>query len=414
METGHRPARRIGATDKMNSRPLRVTFVFEYAPAGDVMMESLISDLQKRLPGLRATCLCGLFPTYRPGGFRPKRIANLIWVYLRVALHLLISRPDAVLVRTSPPGVQLWTVWWAGLRRIPTFCWLMDYHPEIEARQLEKKGSPMLARLLRRIDADLMPRFAAIIALDRAMASQARMRAAGAEVVQYPTWATNRTTPDLAVSYTPGGERTTLRLAYSGNLGVAHDLSVLTQLLRRIVQSRPVSLLVVGASAVGEERFRQLGANLGMAVEVKPRIPFAELRALYEERKIDAGVVLLSAESAGLVSPSKFSGYINFGIPLIYLGPADTNTAEVCIRFGGGFWISTEVGAEKIDGAVAALLDPERMAAAAAGARAAAKYFAALNSGPLADLLADRLLRLGVKSSFESSPSVAGESKAIP
>ncbi len=376
-------------------------------------MESLISDLQRRLPGLQATCLCGFFPTYRPGGFRPERIANLFWVYWRVALHLLMSRPEAVLVRTSPPGVQLWTVWWAGLRHIPTFCWLMDYHPEIEARQLEKKGFRVLARLLRRIDADLMPRFAAIIALDRAMASQARMRAAGAEVVQYPTWATTRTTPDLAVSYPPDGEGNALRLAYSGNLGVAHDLSILTQLLRRIVQSRSVSLLVVGASPAGEERFRQLGEDLGVAVEIRPRVPFAELRALYQERKIDAGVVLLSAESAGLVSPSKFSGYINFGIPLIYLGPADTNTAEVCVRFGGGFWISVEAGAAQIDGAVTALLDPERMAAAAAGARVAAEHFAAMNSGPLADLLAERLLRLGLSAGGNHPLPAPGGSKVI-
>jgi len=379
-----------------SSRPLKVAFVYEYARrTDDWMMSSLIESLRHKLPGLETTYLHGLFTTYQPGGLRPRRLANLAWVYLRVAWHLLVHRPDAVLVRTTPPGVQLWTVWWARFRRVPVFCWLMDYHPEMEARQLERRGYGAFARLLRCIDAALMPRFATIITLDQAMTVLARARAGGVEVLQHPTWTTSGPAALTPVSYCPGQSAEVLRLAYSGNLGAAHDLSTLGELLRALELRRPVRLYIIGASPAGEERFRQLTAGQAISIETHPRVPFAELRGLYHRWQIDAGVVLLATESAGLVSPSKFSGYINFGIPLVYVGPPDTNTAEVCTRFQGGFWLPDNAGAREVAALAAALLDPGQVTRAATGARAAASHFAGLNSETLAALLAPRFLRLG-------------------
>jgi hypothetical protein len=378
-----------------NPPPLRMTFVYEYARrTDDWMMSSLIESLGRKLPGLQGTYIHGIFTTYEPGGLRPRRLANLAAVYARVAWLLLFNRPDVVLVRTTPPGIQLWTVWWARFRRVPVFCWLMDYHPEMEARQLERRGYAGVARLLRRLDAALMPRFAAIITLDRAMAVLARLRAGGVDVLEHPTWTTSGPAALTPVDYQPGQSGGPLRLAYSGNLGAAHDLSTLELLLGALVRQRPVWLYIIGASAEGEERFRRLAAKLALPVEYHPRVSFTALRELYHQWRIDAGVVLLANESAGLVSPSKFSGYINFGLPLVYLGPPDTNTAEVCTRFGGGFWIPDHAGADAVAVLAAALLDGPQLARAAVGARAAAAHFAGLNHESLAELLVPRLRRL--------------------
>lgn len=372
--------------------PLRVTFVYEYAHrTDDWMMSSLIESLRARIPRLKAKYLHGVFTTYRPGGMHPQRLINLLWVYLRVAAHLVFSKPDAVLVRTTPPGVQLWAVWWAKFRSVPVFCWLMDYHPELEARLLEKRGHKGAARWLRRIDAGLMPRFAGIITLDHAMSQLAQKRAAKVEVWQHPTWTTSGAAALLPVDYQPGEERETLRLAYSGNLGAAHDLTTLTALLEELSRHRAVHLYVIGASPSGEDRFRRMGARFSIKVETHPRVSFTQLRELYHEWRIAAGVVLLSGDSAGLVSPSKFSGYINFGIPLVYLGPSGTNTGEVCTRFRGGFWMAENASRDEIVATATALLDARSLSAAAAGAREAAQYFSTLNSESLAELIAPRL-----------------------
>lgn len=374
------------------ARAFRLTAVFEYAGQPGHIMNDLLQSLGTMLPDLQVTCLAGLSATYRPGGLRARRLASLVWVYIRVAVHLVFRRPDAVLVLSAPPGVQLWTVAWAAIGRIPVFCWLMDYHPEIEARRLERRGHGRLARLLRAIDARLMPRFALVITLDPAMTALVCSRTSPARVLEHPTWATNRTTGVAPVSYSPGAGDGPLRLAYSGNLGAAHDLEPLRSLLEAVARERPVHLLVIGASPAGETRFRALGAGLGLPVEVNGRVPFfSDLRGVYEKHRVDAGIVLLSDEFAGLVSPSKFSGYIDFGLPLVYLGPPGTNTATVCARFHGGFWLPTGAGPDETRKVASGLLDRGQMDAAAAGARAAAAYFAGFSGRSLAEALMPRL-----------------------
>ena len=358
------------------------------------MMTSLGGSLQARLPGWRINHVYGLFRGYRPGGLRLERLVKFAWVYLCVAFRLLLSRPDAVLVRTTPPGVQLWTAWWARWRDVPVFCWLMDCHPEIEARQLEKRGHPRAARLLRRFDAALMPHFSAIIALDTAMAAFVRTRAPALEIWQHPTWSLAEAATLTPVSYCPGQRPGPLRIAYSGNLGAAHDLSVFAALVAELVRRRPVELYVIGASPAGEERFSALAKKHALAFRSHPRVPFGDLRGLYERWQIDAGLVLLTGESAGLVAPSKFSGYIAFGIPLIYLGPQQTSTAEVCSEFHGGFRIDENAAPDALAAVADRLLDAEAMAAAANGARAASAHFTQFDNESLADRIAPRLLRL--------------------
>ncbi len=374
--------------------PFRLSVVYEFAGQPDHMMHSLLENLGPMFPGMQVTFISGLFKKYRPGGLRPSRLANLAWVYLRAAAHLLFRRPDAVIVQSAPPGVQLWTVAWAAIRGVPVFCWLMDYHPEFEARSFERRGYRGFARLLRSVDGYLMPKFAAIITLDPAMTALVRTRAARADVIEHPTWVAGGSSGVDPVSYTPGGGGGPLRLVYSGNLGAAHDLAPLRHLLESVVRRRSVHLYLVGGSAKGKSRFLELCAAVGVAVEAMPRVPtFGELRGLYEKHRIDAGIVLLSDEFAGLVSPSKFSGYINFGLPFVYLGPAGTNAATACLEFKGGFWLPTYAGPSETDHVAAGLLDPGQMAAASEGANAAADHFVKFGGRSLADRLAPLLTR---------------------
>jgi putative colanic acid biosynthesis glycosyltransferase WcaI len=376
------------------ARPFRLSVVFEFAGQPGHMMHSLLENLSLMMPALRVTILPGIFVKYRPGGFHPERLANLVWVYLRVAVHLLFRRPDAVIVQSAPPGVQLWTVAWAAIRGVPVFCWLMDYHPEFEARALERRGHRGVARLLRAVDAFLMRRFAAIITLDPAMTALVRTRASPANVLEHPTWASDGPSGLSPVSYRPGSGDGPLRLAYSGNLGAAHDLAPLRALLESIARRRQVRLFLIGGSQKGKNRFLTLCAGLGVAVEVVPRVPlFADLRGVYEKHKIDAGIVLLSTDSAGLASPSKFSGYINFGLPLVYIGPPGTNAATVCLQFHGGFRLPTEAGIAEADCVASGLLDEGQMSAAVEGSHAAAEHFARFDAKSLAGALAPRLVR---------------------
>jgi hypothetical protein len=269
-------------------------------------------------------------------------------------------------------------------------CWLMDYHPEMEARALERRGWRGCAQLLRRVDADAMRRFALVVTLDRAMAKVARARSGAAPVAEHPTWG-NPTTATAAPSRAPAAPGDRLRLAYAGNLGAAHDLQVVGQLLAACARRRPVELYVIGASPAGIARFRGLDPGGEITIVAHDRVPFADLPRLYQRWGIVAGVVLLAEESAGLVAPSKFSGYIDFGLPILYVGPPDTSTAEVCATFKAGFWLANDASAAEIERVADSLLDAVQVGEAGARAARASRHFHAFNQDSLAAIVAPYL-----------------------
>ena len=113
--------------------------IFEFPPGADYQLRSLEKVVSGLYPKHKLECIHGFSKSYTPGGFHLHRLLNLAWLYCLVPLKLIFRRPSWLLVRSAPPGIQVWVGLWAGLLGIPSIVWLMDYHPEIEARILDRK-----------------------------------------------------------------------------------------------------------------------------------------------------------------------------------------------------------------------------------------------------------------------------------
>jgi len=366
-----------------------ITIVFEFgASENDFMTTSARDALRTRLGGRPVRVVGGYLRTYRPGGARLSRVLNLAWVYVRVAGHLLFQRPDAVVVRSTPPGIQTWTGFWAGIRGVPVLCWLMDYHPEIEARALERRGWIAAAALLRRIDRSAMKRFQAIVVLDQAMARIALSRSSGRPVLIHPTWSSRQASAVVSVPTLKPGRRC---FVYGGNLGTAHDLTPLETLLGHAAKQGKVELHVIGAGVSGEARFREMVSRIPITLQVHPRTPFEKMPTLFEAIGADVGIVLLSDESAGLVSPSKFSAYLAAGLPLLYIGPAQTNSDLVCTRFIAGWSLRSGLQTEIIQKTCGELWSDESVRSRARHVAEARRYFESFNGDTFAEMVVSML-----------------------
>jgi hypothetical protein len=143
----------------------------------------------------------------------------------------------------------------------------------------------------------------------------------------------------------------------------------------------------VGASTNGERRFGELAQRAGLALQCLPRTPFEELGRLFYEHRIHAGLVFLSDETAGLVCPSKFSAYIRFGIPTIYIGPGGTSSEAVCLKFGAGCALRNQATPSELRAVAANLWDEKVMAGARANTRLAVEFFGAKNGETLAQAI---------------------------
>lgn len=367
------------------------------------MQSALVDGLRKACPELETVAIHGFLPGYRSGGLRLGRLLNLAWVYLRLPFDLVWRRPAAIVVRSTPPGIQLWASWLGALLRIPVLCWLMDYHPELEARSCERRGFHRPARFLRWLDLAALRRMAGIVVLDGAMERLVRSRVPKVPVAVHPPWGAAAANGGRTREYQAGSTPRVRRLAYAGNLGVAHPRGTLVRLLRALRSGGAVELHFIGTVGAAMEVLKREAEALEVRVVEHAQQPFAKLGELFDHQQIDLGVVLLADEAAGVVSPCKYTGYIHHGLPTLYLGPPETNADAVMTRFGAGFTLrntSSDTQAEALAVRIWSNSDWDSVARAVPEA---AEYFGRFDGKSLALVFARWLVAL------EPSKAAAGK-----
>ena len=374
----------------MRPRHISILWVHEFGiDAGERMQYELASALAALIPSSRMRFFNGFLRRYIEGGMHPLRIINMLYMYLSLPFVVVFWRPDYIIIRTTPPGIQIWGAFIGCLFRVKVACWLMDYHPEIEAVRIERqRGFSWLASGLRRVDALALHCMHFVVVLDDAMEVRVRSRVQGVPIIQHPTWGGKCVAfgSHLDTKNTMSDGTRAFTLVYAGNLGHAHPLGCLERVLRRMREFVVLKLVTVGASIPGECRFKDLGGSLDFEVNSIARVPFVELRKLFAEKHAKLGLVLLSDETMGLVAPSKFSGYLVNGIPILYIGPKGTASYKICSQFGAGFHLCNNASDDEIDNFVRDVLG-EALEHARMRTKQAHDYFDGLDARSLAHLI---------------------------
>lgn len=319
---------------------MRIHFVNELAPGEpNEMMTSLVKEVESQCNEAICSRTHGFLRRYRPGGAALLRLGNLVYVWFRAGVEILLRRPAVIVVSSSPPMTQHWVRLVSLPVKSKVVVWLMDYHPEIEARMLERRPwCKWLAGSLRRFDRWVLARCAAVVVLDEAMERAVRSQVDTVRILVHPPWNVqgDRVFTPIMRKDGEADDGKVLRLLHLGNLGAAHDLNHFAEMLREVCIGTEVSLLAIGGSRSANRAFEQLGARTGFSVETHKRQPWEEVLERIRAFEPNLGVVLLRSDSAGLASPSKFATYLKLGIPILYMGPQGTNAHYACMEFGAG------------------------------------------------------------------------------
>lgn len=368
-------------------------FVSEFAGDDDWHYPSVAAALAALPEPIECTPVRGFSTNRTGGGLHRRRLLNGVWVYLRLPLALVASMARresvAIVCVTTPPGIQLWCALLGRLTGTPVVCWLMDYHPEIEARWLEQRawGRPF-ARLLRWLDRRALRRCRGIIALDDAMASLCRSRAPGVRIESFPTWPSGELA-DLEPS--PAEQRDEHHpephLLHAGSLGRAHDLDALSRVLDGIpVRCR---LTLLGADERTRRAFSALAASHDVEFDVRPRLAAEAFAKALAGSGADFGIVLLKDRYAGLVSPSKFTAYAAAAIPVLTIGPPGTTAHRLAKELGAGVHLPNDPGNDELARAAEQLIDPAARTTFRSRALEARDWLRRYDAAAFAALLAD-------------------------
>jgi lipopolysaccharide/colanic/teichoic acid biosynthesis glycosyltransferase len=303
----------------------------------------------------------------------PGRALDSATFAISAFLALLVrARPgDLILAKTDPPLVSVlaWLV--ARLTGARLVNWCQDLFPETAAAMGLRFARGPLGGALRALRNASLRGAAINVALSPGMAARlVAERVPPQRLTVIPNWADGRLVRPLAHERNPlraawglGGR---FVIGYSGNLGHAHEVDPLVELITLLQDEPAVMFLFIGAGA-GYRPLRAAVAGRGLEnVLFRPYQERAQLPLSLTAP--DVHLVTLRPEWEGLVMPSKLYGALAAGRPVVFIGDPAGDTASI-VQAGLGLvarpdrmpWLAAELRALS--------RDPARLARLGAAAR---------------------------------------------
>ena len=254
-----------------------------------------------------------------------------------------LARQDVIISLTTPPYIALAAILHKLLHpRTRIILWNMDCYPEAIERTGMVKTGGLVSRIMRAMNRLIFRRIDDLICLDGAMESllaQYKPRNHELATTIIPNWEratqfSGEQPPPMqwdAATAAALGDR--FIVLYLGNAGYGHEFATMIE-AAQMLKDEPVVFLFVGGGAVvkwidQQRRARGLSNLLLHDYVAKNQTP-SVMR--------DAGCALITLEEqvAGVMSPSKLHANLAMGLPILYVGPRDSNVDEAIRRFECG------------------------------------------------------------------------------
>ena len=327
-------------------------FFWPDAAATSQLLTDVARDLAERGHDVHAICAATSYAgadddrapsvtIHRVGSFgfgRSKigRILSYGSFYLGAAFRsLLITKPDVVLSLTTPPLISLIGNLLQILRGAKHWIWEMDMYPDVAVDLGYMKAGGSVETSIGILADWSRKHSTGIIALGDCMKERLISRGVNADKIRVcDNWADSR-----AIKFIENDRLSEeVKLLYSGNLGLAHDLDTLTGAIKRLAADQRFKFLFVG----GGGRITELAAWVSAEeIDSVQFLPYAKRAELSKSLSVgDIGLVTQRSECCGSVVPSKVYGLMAAGRPFLFVGPAAATPARIIKRFQCGWHIS--------------------------------------------------------------------------
>jgi glycosyltransferase involved in cell wall biosynthesis len=289
-------------------------------------------------------------PTTRFGRHRlAGRALDYLTFYLTAAWALLrLAGPGAiVVVKTDPPLFSLLALPIARLRRATAVNWLQDLYPEVAERLgVRLLGGP-LGRILRELRNHTLRTSRLNIAIGEDMARLLREeKVPAARIRVLANWVDDERIWPISPEENPlradWGLQGKFVVAYSGNLGRAHEVDTILSAAGTLANRSDIVFLFIGGGHemdMLKARFDELGAHALFK-------PYQPREALSQSLSVgDAHWLSLKEGLDGLILPSKFYGILAAGRPVLAIGGPTFELGRLAEEAGCGQHIRLGDGA---------------------------------------------------------------------
>jgi colanic acid biosynthesis glycosyl transferase WcaI len=257
-----------------------------------------------------------------------------------VRLYLLLRPGDIVVAKTDPPMISVVAAIAARLRRASLVNWLQDLFPEVAIR-LQVLAEGRLARFATYVRDRSLQQAASNVTIGQKMADMVNLIAPNVEVI--PNWADSElvypVAPDENYLRKDWGLEDKFVVAYSGNLGRAHEFGTILEAMGHFKNDPMVRFLIIGGGKQHDWMRSQIEQRgLREIVQLRPLQPREQLPQSLSVG--DVHLVTLLANLEGCIVPSKFYGIAAAGRPTIFIGDWDGEIARTLRKYDCGALVS--------------------------------------------------------------------------
>lgn len=247
--------------------------------------------------------------------------------YLGVAFILLTRLDyDAVVCFSTPPLIGFAAAAGLALSRTPFVYYIQDLFPEL-LYDMGYIRSPWLIRRLSLLNQLILRRADRVVTIGRWMAKKIE-RNYGLQPFSIPVvenWAMN-------ITYSPPTTNGPFVVLYTGNIGLAHDFSLMQKILERLSDLRvgSIEFRFVGAGRQYLKVEHIFSRHTQWRYSFRGYVERQELEHLLSTAHLF--LVAQSEHTVGDILPSKFYGYIAAGRPLLFLGTRKSEIGETILE----------------------------------------------------------------------------------
>ena len=252
------------------------------------------------------------------------RIIGYSGFYMSIFLKIFLGRRwHAVVSMSSPPLIAFPVSLALLFRKIPFIYYIEDLFPEIlfDMNYLKR---PWLIRKLQTLNKIVMRRAESIVTIEEDMSRKVitNYPKARGKTVDIPNWSHD-------VVFLPASERKDFTILYSGNMGLAHDFSLLEPLIKELLPVKNISYQFIGQGTRVEE-IRSIFLKSG-----EKRVEFRGYtsRDAHGTTLAQAYLFVISQkkETVGDLLPSKLYSYLAAGRPMLFLGPRSSEIGRIIL-----------------------------------------------------------------------------------
>lgn len=262
--------------------------------------------------------------------------------YLSASLRLLglAGLGDVVVAKTDPPLISVPAAFVARLRGARLVNWLQDVFPEAA----ERMAIPTFftGGILRGLRNHSLRQAAANVVLGERMAAVIRTISGPGTVNVIPNWADGDTLvpidPSESVMRKAWGLEEKFVVAYSGNMGRAHEFDTILAAASAVRGDRRIAFLFIGGGFRRGTIEKQVNARSLENVYFQPYQAHSGLAQSLGAADVHLTALLPALE--GLIVPSKIYGILAAGRPTLHIGDDEGEIGTLLKAAHAGFTVS--------------------------------------------------------------------------